>query len=32
VFDAQHLADGPVAQGVLRRAMPLGLHAIFVAA
>ncbi len=30
VFDAQHLADGPVAQGVLPRVMPLGLHGIFV--
>ena len=32
VFDAQHLADGPVAQGVLPRVMPLGLHGIFVGA
>ncbi len=32
VFDAQHLADGPIAQGVLTRVMPLGLHAIFVPA
>lgn len=30
VFDAQHLADGPVAQGVLPRVMPSGLHGIFV--
>jgi all-trans-8'-apo-beta-carotenal 15,15'-oxygenase len=32
VFDAQHLADGPVAQGVLARVMPMGLHGIFVGA
>ena len=32
VFDAQHLAAGPVAQGVLPRVMPLGLHAVFIAA
>jgi len=32
VFDAQHLADGPIAQGELPRVMPLGLHAIFVPA
>jgi carotenoid cleavage dioxygenase len=32
VFDAKRLADGPVAQGVMPRVMPLGLHAIFVAA
>ncbi|WP_326538804.1 carotenoid oxygenase family protein [Pseudorhodoferax sp.] len=32
VFDAQHLADGPIAQGVLPRVMPLGLHGIFVGA
>lgn len=31
VFDAMHLADGPIAQGTLNRVMPLGLHAIFVA-
>jgi all-trans-8'-apo-beta-carotenal 15,15'-oxygenase len=30
VFDAQHLADGPMAQGVLPRVMPMGLHGIFV--
>jgi all-trans-8'-apo-beta-carotenal 15,15'-oxygenase len=30
VFDAQHLADGPIAQGVLPRVMPMGLHGIFV--
>ncbi len=29
VFDAQRLADGPVAQGVMQRVMPLGLHAIY---
>jgi all-trans-8'-apo-beta-carotenal 15,15'-oxygenase len=32
VFDARRLGDGPVAQGVMPRVMPLGLHAIFVAA
>ena len=32
VFDAQHLADGPIVQGVLPRVMPLGLHGIFVPA
>jgi all-trans-8'-apo-beta-carotenal 15,15'-oxygenase len=32
VFDAQRLADGPIAQGVLPRVMPLGLHGIFVGA
>ncbi|KQP13217.1 carotenoid oxygenase family protein [Pseudorhodoferax sp. Leaf267] len=32
VFDAQHLVDGPIAQGVLPRVMPLGLHGIFVGA
>jgi all-trans-8'-apo-beta-carotenal 15,15'-oxygenase len=32
VFDAKRLGDGPVAQGVMPRVMPLGLHAIFVAA
>ncbi len=32
VFDAQHLSDGPVAQGALPRVMPLGLHGNFVAA
>jgi all-trans-8'-apo-beta-carotenal 15,15'-oxygenase len=32
VFDAQHLADGPVAQASLARVMPLGLHGIFVRA
>jgi all-trans-8'-apo-beta-carotenal 15,15'-oxygenase len=31
VFDAQHLADGPIAQGLLPRVMPLGLHGLFVA-
>lgn len=30
VFDAQHLADGPVAQASMPRVMPLGLHGIFV--
>ena len=30
VFDAQHLADGPIAQGVLPRVMPMGLHGTFV--
>lgn len=30
VFDAQHLADGPIARATLPRVMPLGLHAIFV--
>jgi all-trans-8'-apo-beta-carotenal 15,15'-oxygenase len=30
VFDAQRLADGPIAQGTLARVMPLGLHAVFV--
>lgn len=29
VFDAQHLADGPIAQGMLPRVMPMGLHGIF---
>jgi all-trans-8'-apo-beta-carotenal 15,15'-oxygenase len=32
IFDAQHLADGPLAQGRLPRVMPLGLHGIFVGA
>lgn len=32
VFDAQHLADGPLAQARMDRVMPLGLHAIFVPA
>ncbi len=32
VFDARNLAAGPVAQGVLPRVMPLGLHAIYVGA
>lgn len=32
VFDATHLAAGPLAQGRLARPMPLGLHAIFVPA
>lgn len=32
VFDAQRLADGPIAQGELPRVMPLGLHGIFVPA
>jgi len=32
VFDAEHLADGPLAQGRMDRVMPLGLHAIFVPA
>lgn len=32
VFDARRLADGPLAQGVLPRAMPLGLHGTFVRA
>ncbi len=32
VFDAQHLADGPIAQGTLPRVMPLGLHGLFVPA
>jgi carotenoid cleavage dioxygenase len=30
VFDAQRLADGPVAQASMPRVMPLGLHGIFV--
>ena len=29
VFNAQRLADGPIAQGELPRVMPLGLHGIF---
>lgn len=29
VFDAEHLADGPIAQGALERVMPIGLHASF---
>lgn len=29
VFDARHLASGPVVQGTLGRVMPLGLHGIF---
>ncbi|WP_293222229.1 carotenoid oxygenase family protein [Ottowia sp.] len=32
VFDAQHLADGPLLQARMDRVMPLGLHAIFVPA
>jgi carotenoid cleavage dioxygenase len=31
VFDARHLADGPIAQGAMARVMPLGLHGIFAA-
>ena len=30
VFDAEHLADGPIAQGELERVMPMGLHASFI--
>lgn len=30
VFDAQHLADGPIAQGAMARTMPTGLHGIFI--
>jgi carotenoid cleavage dioxygenase len=30
VFDAQHLADGPLAQGAMARTMPTGLHGIFI--
>ena len=30
VFDAEHLADGPIAQGHLERVMPMGLHASFI--
>ncbi|MDE2367900.1 MAG: carotenoid oxygenase family protein [Burkholderiales bacterium] len=29
VFDAMHLADGPIAQGTLPRVMPLGLHGLW---
>lgn len=32
VFSAQHLSDGPIAQAVMPRPMPLGLHGIFVPA
>lgn len=32
VFDARRLADGPVAQAVMDRPMPLGFHGIFVPA
>ncbi len=32
VFDAQHLADGPVVEGRLDRVMPLGLHGLFLPA
>jgi carotenoid cleavage dioxygenase len=32
VFDAAHLAGGPLAQATLPRVMPLGLHGIFVRA
>ncbi|PZQ72503.1 MAG: carotenoid oxygenase [Variovorax paradoxus] len=32
VFDARQLAAGPVAQGVLPRVMPLGLHAVYLPA
>jgi all-trans-8'-apo-beta-carotenal 15,15'-oxygenase len=32
VFDAQRLADGPLAQASMPRVMPLGLHGAFVAA
>ena len=32
VFDAQHLADGPLWQGILPYPLPLGLHGTFVAA
>lgn len=30
VFDAGHLADGPIVQATLPRVMPLGLHGLFV--
>ena len=32
LFDAQHLADGPLWQGLLPYPLPLGLHGTFVAA
>ena len=32
VFDARHLADGPLWQGILPYPLPLGLHGTFVAA
>ena len=32
VFDAQHIADGPLWQGILPYPLPLGLHGTFVAA
>jgi carotenoid cleavage dioxygenase len=32
IFDAQRLADGPLAQASMPRVMPLGLHGIFVPA
>ena len=32
VFDARNLAAGPLAQGVLPRVMPLGLHAVYLPA
>ena len=32
VFDAQHLAGGPLWQGILPYPLPLGLHGTFVAA
>ena len=32
IFDAQHLADGPLWQGILPYPLPLGLHGTFVAA
>jgi carotenoid cleavage dioxygenase len=31
VFDAEHLADGPLAQASLPYVLPLGLHGQFVA-
>ena len=30
VFDAEHLADGPLAQGEMARTLPAGLHGTFV--
>jgi carotenoid cleavage dioxygenase len=32
VFDAERLADGPLAQGEMSRTLPVGLHGTFVAA
>ena len=30
LHNAEHLSDGPIAQGALERVMPMGLHASFI--